>query len=84
MGVEPLGLLPGDGIRAGEDPAAAGLTLAALGERTGLRPSQLSLLENGRREPRLSTLAAVARALGVEVADLLSTAPPPTRRARRS
>ena len=31
---------------------ARGLTLAELGERVGRAPSALSLLENGRREPK--------------------------------
>lgn len=57
-----------------------GLTLAALGERVGLGASALSQLENGHREPRLSLLTALARALETDVEDLVS-ARPPTRRA---
>src|SRR5699024_9773314 len=34
----------------------AGLTLEQLGTRVGVGPSQLSLIENGRREPKLSLL----------------------------
>lgn len=59
---------------------AAGLTLDDLAERTGMSPSALSLIENGRREPKISALTAIAQALGVTVAHLL-TAPPPNRRA---
>jgi transcriptional regulator with XRE-family HTH domain len=55
----------------------AGLTLDAAA--TGTSPSQLSLIENGRREPRLTLLNAIAASLGVEVADLLA-ADPPSRR----
>ncbi|PPK94209.1 putative transcriptional regulator [Kineococcus xinjiangensis] len=58
-----------------------GLTLADLGARAGATPSQLSLVENGRREPRLSLLTALAGALSVPVADLVSPEPPPDRRA---
>lgn len=58
---------------------AAGLTLDALGERVGAAPSQLSLIENGKREPRVSLLQAIAEALDVEVGALL-TAQPPSRR----
>ncbi len=58
----------------------AGLTLDALSARVGLSASALSLIENGRREARVSTLGEVARALGVEVTALL-TGGPPTRRA---
>jgi predicted transcriptional regulator/DNA-binding XRE family transcriptional regulator len=58
----------------------AGLTLDQLGASVGLSSSQLSLMENGKREPRITLLGRVAEACGVEVADLLS-AEPPTERA---
>src|ERR1700743_1416957 len=48
-----------------------GLTLAELGERVGRAPSALSLLENARREPKLSVLEDLARALSVPVEELL-------------
>src|SRR3984957_6483711 len=48
-----------------------GLTLAELGERVGRAPSALSLLENGRREPKLSVLEDLAGALSVPVEELL-------------
>jgi len=47
-----------------------GLTLTELGERVGRAPSALSLLENGRREPKLSLIEQLASALSVPVADL--------------
>lgn len=59
----------------------AGLTLDALGERVGVVGSQLSLVENGRREPRLSLLQAIARELDVEPAELLSPEAPDRRSA---
>ena len=40
--------------------AAAGLTLDQLGAEVGIAASQLSLMENGKREPRLSLLGAIA------------------------
>ncbi len=58
----------------------AGLTLAALAARVGSSASALSLVENGRREPRLSLLHALAGALEVPVGELLTPGPPPTRR----
>jgi transcriptional regulator with XRE-family HTH domain len=58
---------------------ARGLTLAELGERVGRAPSQLSLLENGRREPRLSLLRQLATELDVGVDELLSRKPPSRR-----
>ena len=57
-----------------------GLTLDELGAAVGVAGSQLSLIENGRREPKLSLLQAIAEATGAEVADLIS-AEPPNRRA---
>ncbi len=59
----------------------AGLTLDALGERVGVVASQLSLIENGRREPRLSLLQSIARELGVDPAELLSPVAPDHRSA---
>ena len=60
---------------------ARGLTLAELGARVGRAPSALSMLENGRREPRLSLLKALAEALSVSSEELLRKEPP-TRRAQ--
>jgi transcriptional regulator with XRE-family HTH domain len=58
-----------------------GLTLDQLGETVGLAGSQLSLIENGKREPKLSTLDALAAALDVELADLLAREAPSRRAA---
>src|SRR5262245_56528558 len=58
---------------------ARGLTLSDLGERVGRAPSQLSLLENGRREPKLSLLNALAAALSTSVEELLRRQPPSRR-----
>jgi len=58
---------------------ARGLTLTELGERVGRAPSALSLLENGRREPKLSLIEQLATALSVPVSDLLSRQPPSRR-----
>ncbi len=60
---------------------ARGLTLDALGTAVGATPSLLSMIENGRREPRLSLLRQIADALGVSVTDLLSQEPPSRRAA---
>lgn len=57
------------------------LTLDQLGEQVGLAASQLSLIENGRREPKLSTLQQLAQALAVPLAELLSGEAPNTRAA---
>ncbi|MBX3098189.1 MAG: helix-turn-helix domain-containing protein [Salinibacterium sp.] len=58
-----------------------GLTLDQLGEQIGIAGSQLSLMENGRREPRLSLLSSIAVAVGVQLSDLLDESPPSKRAA---
>lgn len=57
-----------------------GMTLDRLGAAVGATASQLSLVENGRREPRVTMLQAIATALGVPTAALLA-AEAPSRRA---
>ncbi|MGO1317910.1 MAG: helix-turn-helix domain-containing protein [Cellulomonadaceae bacterium] len=59
---------------------ARGLTLADLAARVERAPSLLSQIENGKREPRLALLGAIAAALDVPLAELIDPAPP-TRRA---
>jgi predicted transcriptional regulator len=51
-----------------------------MGAAVGISASALSLIENGRREPKLSVLTALAACLGVTMPDLL-TPVPSTRRA---
>ncbi|WP_353988661.1 helix-turn-helix domain-containing protein [Ruicaihuangia caeni] len=58
-----------------------GMTLEALGEAIGRAASQVSVLENGKREPRLGDLQRVARALGVTLEALLSREAPSRRAA---
>ena len=58
---------------------ARGLTLAELGERVDRAPSVLSLLENGRREPKLSLIEALAGALGVTAGELMRREAPSKR-----
>ncbi|HIZ34957.1 MAG TPA: helix-turn-helix transcriptional regulator [Candidatus Ruania gallistercoris] len=59
----------------------AGLTLAQLAASVSTTAGQLSHIENGRREPRLSLLQAIAGELSTSAAELLEPAPPPDRRA---
>ncbi len=61
--------------------SARSLTLGELGVRVGISPSQLSLIENGRREPRVSLLGRIADALGVMTLDLLRPEAPDPRSA---
>jgi predicted transcriptional regulator/DNA-binding XRE family transcriptional regulator len=76
---EPLDLLV-FGHRLRHLRRAAGMTLESLGQAIGRPPSYLSQLENGHREPRLSTVNQLAAALGCRPVDLLA-AKPPNRRA---
>lgn len=58
----------------------AKLTLDEAASRSGISASALSLIENGRREPKLSVLTAIAAVFDMPIAQLL-TQPPPSRRA---
>ncbi|SDH52029.1 XRE family transcriptional regulator [Microbacterium pygmaeum] len=69
------------GHRIRHQRVSRGYTLDELGELVGVAGSQLSLIENGKREPKLSLLQAIAGATGVEVTDLLSNEPPNRRAA---
>jgi len=69
------------GHRIRHQRVSHGFTLDELGEVVGIAGSQLSLIENGKREPKLSVLQSIAAATGVEVTDLLSTEPPNRRAA---
>ncbi|MEV8250645.1 helix-turn-helix domain-containing protein [Microbacterium sp. NPDC076768] len=60
---------------------AGGFTLDELGALVGVAGSQLSLIENGKREPKLSLLQAIAHATSTEVTDLISGEPPNRRAA---
>lgn len=48
-----------------------GLSQEELGHAAGLHPTEISRLERGVREPRLSTVVRLARALGLRPARLL-------------
>ena len=58
-----------------------GLTLDALGELVGKRATFLSLVENGKREVRLSLIDDLAQALQVSSGELLATGAPSRRSA---
>lgn len=50
---------------------AAGLTQVQLAAKAGLRPASISDIEGGKIDPRLSTLKALADALGLGVEDIV-------------
>ena len=58
----------------------SGRTLGDVAEAIGMSASALSLIENGKREPRLSVLSSLADVLDTALPDLLA-GKPPTRRA---
>jgi XRE family transcriptional regulator, fatty acid utilization regulator len=58
-----------------------GLTLDALAAELGRAPSQVSVIENGKRELKLGELQRLARILGVTLDELLSPEPPSKRAA---
>lgn len=49
----------------------AGLSQEALADKAGMHRNAIALLEAGKREPRLSTIARLAKALGIPTRDLL-------------
>ncbi|MCT9818844.1 helix-turn-helix domain-containing protein [Microbacterium sp. W1N] len=69
------------GHRIRHQRVSHGYTLDELGALVGVAGSQLSLIENGKREPKLSLLQAIAHATGTDVTDLLSAEPPNARAA---
>ena len=58
-----------------------GLTLEALAAELGRAPSQVSVIETGKRELKLGELQKLARILGVTLDELLSPEPPSRRAA---
>lgn len=58
-----------------------GLTLEALAAELDRAPSQVSVIENGKRELKLGELQRLARILGVTLDELLSPEPPSKRAA---
>lgn len=69
------------GRRIRERRAQLGLTLEQLATAIDRAPSQLSAIENGKREPRLPILRALAAALDCTVDELLADEAPSERAA---
>nr|WP_241842975.1 helix-turn-helix transcriptional regulator [Agromyces albus] len=69
------------GRRIRERRTALGMTLGELATAIDRAPSQVSSIENGKREPRLSMLRTIALALGTSVDELLRTDAPSQRAA---
>ncbi|HEY0003047.1 MAG TPA: helix-turn-helix domain-containing protein [Actinoplanes sp.] len=77
--VEPAVDLVTLGQRLRHQRKSKNMTLDQLSAAVGRAPSQLSLIENGKREPKLSMLQAIAAALGVPLQDLLRPEAPSRR-----
>src|ERR1700728_4514005 len=58
-----------EGLR--EERTRAGLTLEQLAQKADLSTAHLSRLESGERQPSVSALISVSRALGVPMSTLL-------------
>lgn len=69
---EPAGAAFALGRRLNAIRKARRLTLAQVADAVGIASSQLSLIENGKREARLATVQALARHYGVSLDDVLA------------
>ena len=49
---------------------AIGIKKIELSRRSGLSRSEITLIESGQRQPRLSTLTKIAKGLGLKLKDL--------------
>jgi transcriptional regulator with XRE-family HTH domain len=68
LGVEDLGANLRDARKKLE------LTQEQVGERSGVHPTEVSRIEAGKRDPRVSTLRRLAKAQGVTPGQLLTEA----------
>ncbi len=50
---------------------AQGLTQEEVAERSGVHATEVSRIEGGKRDPRISTVERLAKALEVQVGELL-------------
>jgi HTH-type transcriptional regulator, competence development regulator len=65
-------LLADAGRRIRETRSAQGLSLEQLARRTGISGPALSLIETGKRDPRLTTLKRIADVLRIPLATLIA------------
>jgi transcriptional regulator with XRE-family HTH domain len=62
----------GQAVRATREEK--GLTQAAFAKKSGLHVSYLSGVENGQRNPTLTALSQIAKALGLKLSELAARA----------
>jgi transcriptional regulator with XRE-family HTH domain len=48
-----------------------GMTQEEVGHRSGVHPTEVSRIEAGKRDPRVSTVERLAKAVGISPSDLL-------------
>ncbi len=65
-------------LRLREERRRRRFSIRKLAEASGLSPTTVHQIETGRGSPSLSTLQALASTLGVPLATLFETGPPPT------
>ena len=51
------------------------MTLEELAERAGLTPNYIGTIENGKRDPSLSTIASLSKGLGIAAGELFGSLP---------
>ena len=59
---------------------AAGMTQEQLGLEAGVQRNFISLIETDQNQPTISTIAKLARALGMKASELVAEAEKPQRR----
>jgi transcriptional regulator with XRE-family HTH domain len=69
--VDKDALSQGVGGRVRKLRVERGLSLRKLAKLTGIAYSNLSKFENGAHDPKLSTIARIAEALGVQMTSLI-------------
>lgn len=63
------------GKRVKQNRERVGITLKELAEKTGVTPSLLSQIENGKASPSLSTLKSIADVFSIPIGSLFDAAP---------
>ena len=66
-----MDIAPAARVRIREAREARGLSVADLMRRSGMAPGQIAKLEKRDADPRVSTVARIADALGCSVAELI-------------
>lgn len=60
------------GVRIREERQRRGMTLVALSRKSGIAQPNLSLIENGRTDPRWSTVERILESLGIDPSGFLA------------